>query len=88
MRTLLGFLLVLFMASPALSFDPASVPRMAIEELKAKMDKGESVAVVDVRSKKSYEASDVKIKGAIRIAPEELNDRAGELPIGKEMAFY
>jgi rhodanese-related sulfurtransferase len=57
-------------------------------DLKASVESGERIALLDVRSSGAYDHSDIKIKGAIRIAPDELVDRAWELPMGKVIATY
>lgn len=65
-----------------------AVPRITKEELKAKIGNGEGVVVLDVRAKGSYEGSNIKIKGAIRIAPEEIEARYKELPQDREIVAY
>lgn len=89
MRRLAGILFMLFvLAVPVLAQGPDDVPRITVQELKASIEKNEAVTVVDVRSRGSFERSDVKIKGAVRIAPNELNERASELPSGRDLIFY
>ena len=81
--TVLGFLL------PALVFAANdSVPRITKEELKAKMVKGENVIVLDVRVKGSYEGSKVKIKGSLRISPDEIEAKYKDLPQDREIITY
>lgn len=64
------------------------VPRITKEELKAKMDKGQDVIVLDVRTGRSYDGSNVKIKGAMRIAPDDVETRYTELTKDKEIITY
>jgi rhodanese-related sulfurtransferase len=59
-----------------------------VQELKAKMDKGEGLVVVDVRTGKDYEGSKIKIKGAVRIPIVQLEERYRELPMDKEIITY
>jgi rhodanese-related sulfurtransferase len=66
---------------------PKDAPSVTAAELKAKFDKG-AVVILDVRASGSYNKSKVKIKGAIRIAPEELADRLAEIPMGREIVTY
>lgn len=87
-RTLEVLVLFLFFMAPAYAAGPESIPRITVEELKARLDGGREIVILDVRSRRSYEASDRKIKGAVRIAPDEINARAGELPAGREIAAY
>jgi len=64
------------------------VPRITVQELKAKMDKGDDLVVVDVRTGNDYERSKIKIKGAIRIPIVQLEARSNELPRDKEIITY
>lgn len=50
------------------------VPRTTVDELKAMMDRGEPVIILDVRRQEAYASSDKQIKGAVRFDPE--NDAA------------
>ena len=65
-----------------------SVPRIAKEQLRAKMEKGEDIIVLDVRTGMSYKGSDIKIKGAMRIPPDAIDMRYKELPPDKEIITY
>lgn len=81
--TVLGFLL------PALVFAANdSVPRITKEELKTKMDKGQDIIVLDVRTESSYSGSKVKIKGALRISPDEIETKYKDLPQDREIITY
>ena len=55
--------------------DTDGVPRIAVKELKEKLDKKEKVVVVDVRRNIA-----TKIKGALHIPLDELEQRLNELP--------
>jgi rhodanese-related sulfurtransferase len=46
------------------------VQRTTVDELKAMMDKGEPVLILDVRRQEAYASSDKKIKGAVHLDPE------------------
>ena len=65
-----------------------NVPRIAKEELKAKMERGEDIIVLDVRTGMSYKGSDIKIKGALRISQDAIDMRYKELPMDKEIITY
>ncbi len=67
--------------------EPAGADRITIDDLKAKIAKGEPVIVIDVRGQ-DYDASDSKIKGAIRIPPSEMASRLKDLPRDKEIVTY
>ena len=62
--------------------------RITKEELKAKMDKGEDIVVLDVRVSSSYLDSMVKIKGAVRIDPDSIARKYQSLPKDKEIITY
>jgi rhodanese-related sulfurtransferase len=64
------------------------VPRITVQELKAKIDKGEDVIIIDVRAGREYEESKIKIKGAVRIPIVKLDERSSELPRDKEIITY
>jgi hypothetical protein len=65
------------------------VPRMTVQELKARMDGGEDVLIIDVRTGSEYAGSKIKIKGALRIPLFQLEEsRYKELPQDKEIIAY
>jgi len=65
-----------------------NVPRITAQDLKAKLDKGEDVVIIDSREGKDYGRSKLKIKGAIRIALPNMEDKYKELPANKEIVIY
>ena len=90
-KGLLFFLSIVFLNNltvPAVFSAEDNVPRITVQELKAKMDKGEGVVVVDVRTGNDYERSKIKIKGAVRISIVKIEERYGELPMDKEIILY
>ncbi len=64
------------------------VPRISIEQLKAKMDAGENIVIIDMRTDRDYQESSEKIKGAVRIAVVQLEDSSRALLKGKEIITY
>jgi len=64
------------------------VPRISIEQLKAKMDAGENIVIIDMRTDRDYQESSEKIKGAVRIAVVQLEDSSRTLLKGKEIITY
>jgi hypothetical protein len=62
------------------------VPRIRVKELKALLDAGEEVIIVDSRSLRSYEAS--HIAGAISMPLLEVDERYDELPKDSKIVFY
>ncbi len=82
------FAMAVLFVQPLFAASPAEVTRISVDELKARLDRGDDIVILDVRSPKSYARSMVRIKGAVRIAPRELDRRARELPMGKEIVTY
>ncbi len=64
------------------------VPRITKEELKAKLDRGEDILIIDVRNETDYGKSNVKIPGAIRVTVDELDFRADEFDRNHEVVTY
>jgi len=64
------------------------VPRITVQELKAKIDKGEDIVILDVRAGREYSESKIRIKGATRIPIVQLEVRSNELPRDKEVITY
>ncbi len=64
------------------------VARVTPEELKHKLDRGEAVAIIDLRHALSAEAEGVKLPGALRIPAEELGRRSHEIPRDRELVLY
>lgn len=73
-------------ARAALTAD--SIPRISIQELKEKMDGGDRIVILDVRSAQDYTPSPNKIRGAIRIPVDQLKSRYTELPAAAEIVTY
>jgi hypothetical protein len=67
---------------------PAEVERITVEELKGKLAKNEPVFIIDSRSQGSYDATETKIKGALRIPMDEVESRLSEIPRDKEIVTY
>jgi rhodanese-related sulfurtransferase len=65
----------------------AEVERITVDELKSKLAKNESLIIIDVRGS-DYDASDSRIKGAMRIAPAELKAHLGDIPRDREIVTY
>jgi len=64
------------------------VQRILPKEVMARMEAGEKILILDIRSKGAYEGGDIRIKGDVRIAPDDLLDRMYELPMGTEIVTY
>jgi rhodanese-related sulfurtransferase len=62
-------------------------PRIAKEEVKALLgDPG--VIILDARAGSSWSSSDKKIKGAVRVDPDNVASWAGSIPKDKKIVVY
>jgi membrane protein DedA with SNARE-associated domain/rhodanese-related sulfurtransferase len=64
------------------------IARITVDELKKKMDAGESVVIVDLRHSIDFEADPETIPGALRIDAKELEQRYDQLPREREVVLY
>ena len=58
------------------------------EQLKVMMDRGDEVFVVDLRHAIDREGEPRTIPGALRLPAEELEQRAAELPLDRELVLF
>jgi len=75
-------------APPAEHKTEGEIPRITVEELKAKLAKNAPVFIIDSRSPGSYDNSEIKIKGAVRIPMDEIESRLNEIPRDREIVVY
>ena len=68
--------------------DPLGVPRVTVTEVKERIDRGEPIFFVDARSARSWAESDVKIRGAVRIPPDEAAQHLDEVPKDRSIVTY
>jgi rhodanese-related sulfurtransferase len=66
--------------------DISEVPRISPEDLRRRLDNGEAILVVDVRSADSFEAR--HIPGAISVPSGQIESRLDEFPRDQEIVFY
>ncbi|HKM67193.1 MAG TPA: VTT domain-containing protein [Candidatus Acidoferrum sp.] len=64
------------------------ISRISPEELKEKLDAGESLTIVDLRHSVDFEADPETIPGAFRMDARELEQNDGKLPPGSEIILY
>ncbi len=64
------------------------IARITPEELRAKLDAGEDIAIVDVRHSVDFEAAPSTIPGATHISVEEFENRHQEIPRDREVVLY
>jgi NhaP-type Na+/H+ or K+/H+ antiporter len=58
--------------------------RISIEELRRLWQGGEPVTILDVRTERSLEGEDAQARGAVRMPPDHVAERASELGLKKE----
>jgi rhodanese-related sulfurtransferase len=64
------------------------IARISVEELKRKLDDGESPVIVDLRDAHDFEAEPETIPGAVHMDASAFVDRSDLLPRGKEVVLY
>lgn len=62
--------------------------RITVEQLKDRMDHGESFTMLDVRNPAAWEEARTIARGAIRISMDAVDDRLGEVPRDKPIVAY
>ena len=55
------------------------------DELRRRVGRGESFAIIDARSDATYRESGSTVRGAIRLSPEVIAQRLSEIPRGKTL---
>ena len=81
------FCLALGLAAPAVLAQEGETERIAIAELKQKLDSGEKLLLIDVREDYELER-DGAIPGAIHIPVAELDSRMKDIPKDVQLVFY
>lgn len=64
------------------------IARITPEQLKAELDTGADVVIVDLRHAMDDEAEPRMLPGAVRLPAETLEERGNELPRGKTLILY
>jgi rhodanese-related sulfurtransferase len=64
------------------------IARITPEELLRKINAGEEVMIVDLRSSLDVENEKRKLPGALRMAPDELEARHQEIPRDRDIILY
>jgi hypothetical protein len=63
-----------------------TVPRISVVEVKAKLDAGTSVRIVDVRGQDSFDAR--RIRGAVSMSTKDPTTRWEDLPRDQAIVLY
>jgi membrane protein DedA with SNARE-associated domain len=64
------------------------IARITPEQLKAELDTGADIAIIDLRHALDDEAEPRMLPGAMRLPAEKLEERGNELPRGKTLILY
>jgi rhodanese-related sulfurtransferase len=75
----------LFLVAPAWAQRSATAKETPADELKAKLDKGDKVLVIDVRTDEEVKGG--SIPGALHIPMEQLEARMKDIPKDVELVF-
>jgi rhodanese-related sulfurtransferase len=80
-------------AQPLAGVSETEIPVIAAEELKTRVEKGEAITIIDVRSTNSYVESRDRIKGAIHVKVRRLRSRLNfaplkDIPRSREVVTY
>ncbi len=62
--------------------------RISAPELFERMQRGDRITVVDLRSELTYRVDGMKVKGALRIPPAQFDSRYQEIPYGRTVVMY
>jgi sodium/hydrogen antiporter len=63
---------------------PADDQSLSIEQLRHLWDVGASLAILDVRTDRTYDPSPAQARGAIRLPPDHVAERASELNLPRD----
>ena len=64
------------------------IARITPAELKAKLDRGEDILIVDVRDRIDFESEPTIIPGALHLTIEDMDSRHQEIPREREIVLY
>ncbi len=64
------------------------IARISVEELKSKIEGKEKVSIIDLRHRFDFAAAPMTLPGAVRLAPEELDQRHQEIPRDRDIILY
>jgi rhodanese-related sulfurtransferase len=80
-RIVLILILLVLAATVAQAQQPAAVPMISAEELKAKLARNEPVTIIDVRSSEGFASSTTTVKGSIHFKLRKIKSRLRYAPL-------
>ena len=64
------------------------VTRVTVDEVRARMDRGERLAFIDTRNSQAWGESDTKLPGALRVPADEVAEHSAEIPRDRAVITY
>jgi rhodanese-related sulfurtransferase len=64
------------------------VTRVTVDEVRARMDRGEPLVFVDARSAESWGKARTQIPGSVRVPPDDAAAHADGVPRGRAIITY
>jgi len=64
------------------------VTRVTVDEVRARLDRGEPLAIVDARSADAWSTATSRIPGAIRVPPDDVAAHVAEIPRDRAVITY
>lgn len=65
-----------------------TVNRVTVDEVKARLDRGEPIAFLDVRNPQAWGEADTRLPGAIRVPADEAERHLDEIPRDRAVVTY
>ena len=62
--------------------------RLTVNDVDGRMERGEPLAFVDARNPKAWAESNIKLPGAIRMLPGQVDEHLHELPRDRPIIAY
>jgi phage shock protein E len=82
-----GTLLILFACVLTTMAEDAQVPMIGVDQLDKMLGRPD-VMIIDVRAPADWASAGVKIAGAVRKDPKDIDSWVGELPKDKDVVLY
>jgi len=64
------------------------VSRVTVDEVLARIERGEPILFVDARNDQAWAESDVKLPGAVRVEKGRVHEHLAEIPKGRSVIVY
>ncbi len=64
------------------------INRLTVDELRERLDRGEPVAIVDSRSRESWEKAELQPRGSIRVPPDDVAGYVDRVPKDRAVVTF